>query len=43
MRAGVFTLGGVEMEDAGAGSPSPLDRRYGNKPVWSADVLPQLV
>lgn len=34
MRTGVFLFGGVEMDDAGAGSPAPTDRRYDSKRVW---------
>ena len=34
MRTGVFLFGGVELSDAGAGLPSPTDRRYGHKEAW---------
>ena len=36
MREGVFVFGGVEMDDAGAGAPAPVDRRYGAKQIWEA-------
>ncbi|MDG2262340.1 MAG: LLM class flavin-dependent oxidoreductase [Actinomycetota bacterium] len=36
MRTGVFLFGGVEMDDAGAGSPNPLDRRSTNAEMWRA-------
>ena len=36
MRTGVFLFGGVEFDDAGAGPPSPLDRRFDAKQVWEA-------
>jgi alkanesulfonate monooxygenase SsuD/methylene tetrahydromethanopterin reductase-like flavin-dependent oxidoreductase (luciferase family) len=36
VRAGVFFLGGVEMPDAGAGPPAPVDRRYMQPAVWHA-------
>jgi alkanesulfonate monooxygenase SsuD/methylene tetrahydromethanopterin reductase-like flavin-dependent oxidoreductase (luciferase family) len=36
MRTGIFLFGGVEMPDAGAGSPAPTDRRYGPAEVWKA-------
>lgn len=36
MRVGIFLFGGVEMDDAGAGSPAPTDRRYSNAEVWRA-------
>ena len=36
MRTGVFLFGGVEFPDAGAGPPSPTDRRYGHKEAWRA-------
>ena len=32
----MFFLGGVEMPDAGAGPPAPVDRRYGQGEVWYA-------
>lgn len=36
MRVGVFTFGGVEMPDRGAGAPDPTDRRYTNAEMWAA-------
>ncbi|RMH76827.1 MAG: LLM class flavin-dependent oxidoreductase [Actinomyces sp.] len=36
MRVGVFLFGGVEMDDVGAGPPSPLDRRYDAATIWAA-------
>jgi alkanesulfonate monooxygenase SsuD/methylene tetrahydromethanopterin reductase-like flavin-dependent oxidoreductase (luciferase family) len=36
MRVGTFLFGGVEMNDVGAGPPSPLDRRYDNATMWAA-------
>jgi alkanesulfonate monooxygenase SsuD/methylene tetrahydromethanopterin reductase-like flavin-dependent oxidoreductase (luciferase family) len=36
MRTGVFLFGGVEMDDAGAGLPAPMDRRYSKEEVWRA-------
>lgn len=36
MRTGVFLFGGVEMDDAGAGPPAPVDRRFGPKEIWRA-------
>src|SRR5436309_9618262 len=36
MRTGLFFFGGVEMNDAGAGPPAPVDRRYEQKDVWFA-------
>src|SRR5690606_36059670 len=33
-----FFFGGVEMADAGAGPPNPMDRRYGNEEVWRATL-----
>ena len=41
MRFGVFTFGGVEMGDRGAGPPAPVDRRYDNETVW--ETTEQLV
>ena len=38
MRDGVFVFGAVEMDDAGAGEPAPMDRRYGNKEIWAATL-----
>ena len=28
LKLGAFLFGGVEMDDAGAGAPNPMDRRY---------------
>jgi alkanesulfonate monooxygenase SsuD/methylene tetrahydromethanopterin reductase-like flavin-dependent oxidoreductase (luciferase family) len=36
MEYGVFVFGGVEMPDAGAGAPAPMDRRYDAKQIWEA-------
>lgn len=36
MRVGIFLFGGVEMPDAGAGGPDPLDRRYDQHAVLHA-------
>ena len=36
MENGVFMFGAVEMDDAGAGPPSPMDRRYNQKQMWAA-------
>lgn len=36
MKLGAFFFGGVEMEDAGSGPPSPMDRRYDNAAAWRA-------
>lgn len=36
MRDGVFVFGGVEFNDAGAGAPAPMDRRYDSKTIWAA-------
>jgi alkanesulfonate monooxygenase SsuD/methylene tetrahydromethanopterin reductase-like flavin-dependent oxidoreductase (luciferase family) len=38
MKVGAFFFGGVEMDDAGAGSPSPMDRRYTNEQAWDATL-----
>ena len=38
MKVGAFFFGGVEMSDAGAGLPSPMDRRYDNAACWSATL-----
>ena len=36
MKVGVFFFGGVEMDDAGAGPPSPQDRRFSQDECWYA-------
>ncbi len=33
---GAFFFGGVELDDAGAGPPAPMDRRCTNEQVWKA-------
>src|SRR4029453_4927001 len=33
---GAFFFGGVELDDAGAGPPAPMDRRATNEQVWKA-------
>lgn len=38
MRVGAFFFGGVEMHDAGAGPPAPLDRRFSNEAMWRATL-----
>ena len=38
MKIGAFFFGGVEMSDAGAGPPAPMDRRYGNDECWRATL-----
>jgi alkanesulfonate monooxygenase SsuD/methylene tetrahydromethanopterin reductase-like flavin-dependent oxidoreductase (luciferase family) len=38
MKVGAFFFGGVEMSDAGAGRPDPMDRRYDNRTVWDATL-----
>ncbi len=38
MKLGAFFFGGVEMTDAGAGPPAPLDRRYSNEAMWQATL-----
>ena len=42
MKLGAFFFGGVEMPDAGAGAPHPLDRRYDNDDVlpWQEETIP---
>jgi alkanesulfonate monooxygenase SsuD/methylene tetrahydromethanopterin reductase-like flavin-dependent oxidoreductase (luciferase family) len=36
VRVGIFLFGGVEMPDAGAAGPHPLDRRYGQAAILRA-------
>ncbi len=36
MRVGAFLFGGVEMDDAGAGPPASVDRRFSNEQMWWA-------
>ena len=38
MKVGAFFFGGVEMTDAGAGAPAPMDRRYSNEECWDATL-----
>ena len=38
MKYGAFFFGGVEMADAGAGLPNPLDRRAANEVCWQATL-----
>ena len=38
MKIGAFFFGGVEMNDAGAGAPAPMDRRYDNAACWRATL-----
>ncbi len=38
MKLGAFLFGGVEMSDAGAGAPAPMDRRYDNDACWKATI-----
>ena len=38
MKIGAFFFGGVEMTDAGAGLPSPMDRRFDNVACWDATL-----
>lgn len=38
MKLGAFFFGGVEMTDAGAGPPSPMDRRFDNAACWDATL-----
>ena len=36
LKVGAFFFGGVEMTDAGAGKPDPMDRFYNNDQCWDA-------
>ena len=36
LKTGAFFFGGVEMDDAGAGPPAPMDRRFTNAQAWDA-------
>ena len=38
MKIGAFFFGGVEMTDAGAGLPNPMDRRFDNAACWDATL-----
>jgi alkanesulfonate monooxygenase SsuD/methylene tetrahydromethanopterin reductase-like flavin-dependent oxidoreductase (luciferase family) len=38
MKLGAFFFGGVEMPDAGAGLPNPMDRRFTNEEMWAATM-----
>jgi alkanesulfonate monooxygenase SsuD/methylene tetrahydromethanopterin reductase-like flavin-dependent oxidoreductase (luciferase family) len=38
LKLGAFFFGGVEMTDAGAGAPNPMDRRYSNEECWAATL-----
>jgi alkanesulfonate monooxygenase SsuD/methylene tetrahydromethanopterin reductase-like flavin-dependent oxidoreductase (luciferase family) len=38
MKLGAFFFGGVEMTDAGAGAPNPMDRYYDNAACWDATL-----
>ena len=38
MKLGAFFFGGVEMDDAGAGPPNPMDRRYSNEACWTSTL-----
>ena len=38
VKIGAFFFGGVEMSDAGAGAPNPMDRRFDNQACWDATL-----
>ncbi|MGE0305660.1 MAG: LLM class flavin-dependent oxidoreductase [Acidimicrobiia bacterium] len=38
MKVGASFFGGVEMTDAGAGLPNPMDRRFSNAACWDATL-----
>ena len=38
IKLGAFFFGGVEMDDAGAGPPAPMDRRYTHEQCWKATL-----
>jgi alkanesulfonate monooxygenase SsuD/methylene tetrahydromethanopterin reductase-like flavin-dependent oxidoreductase (luciferase family) len=38
MKLGAFFFGGVEMPDAGAGPPNPMDRRFSNEEMWAGTM-----
>jgi alkanesulfonate monooxygenase SsuD/methylene tetrahydromethanopterin reductase-like flavin-dependent oxidoreductase (luciferase family) len=38
LKIGAFFFGGVEMDDAGAGLPNPMDRRSSNEACWAATL-----
>ena len=38
LKLGAFFFGGVEMPDAGAGAPNPMDRRFSNQECWDATL-----
>jgi alkanesulfonate monooxygenase SsuD/methylene tetrahydromethanopterin reductase-like flavin-dependent oxidoreductase (luciferase family) len=38
LNLGAFFFGGVELDDAGAGMPAPMDRRTGNEAAWQATL-----
>jgi len=38
LKLGAFLFGGVEMDEAGAGGPNPMDRRYSNEHCWDATL-----